>query len=46
MNMKVKFKKFVESAVLPAYSKKGDAGMDLVATSVKYDGNFMTGSGG
>jgi len=31
--MKVKIKKLVESAVIPSYSKKGDAGMDLTAVS-------------
>ncbi len=33
--MKVKFKKLHESAVLPAYAKPGDAGLDLVATSAQ-----------
>ena len=32
--MKVKFGKLHDDAVLPTYAKKGDAGMDLVATSV------------
>ena len=31
--MKVKFGKLHDDAVLPAYAKAGDAGMDLVATS-------------
>ncbi len=31
--MKVKFKKLHEAAVLPSYSKEGDAGMDLHAIS-------------
>lgn len=31
--MKVKFKKLDEKAVIPAYSKPGDAGLDLTATS-------------
>jgi dUTP pyrophosphatase len=31
--MKVKFKKLHEDAVLPAYSRPGDAGLDLTATS-------------
>lgn len=32
--MKVKVKKLNENAVIPKYAKDGDAGMDLVATSV------------
>jgi len=45
--MKVKIKKLVNSAVIPTYSKAGDAGMDLVATSKYYDenGNIVYGTG-
>ena len=32
--MFVKIKKLNENAVIPSYAKKGDAGMDLVATSI------------
>ena len=32
--MVVKIKKLVETAVIPAYSKKGDAGMDLTAVEI------------
>ena len=32
--MKVRIKKFNENAVTPSYAKDGDAGMDLVATSI------------
>jgi dUTP pyrophosphatase len=32
--MKVRIKKLSENAVIPTYAKDGDAGMDLVATSV------------
>jgi len=32
--MKVRIKKLNESAVIPSYAKSGDAGMDLVATSI------------
>ena len=32
--MKVRIKKLNENAVIPAYAKSGDAGMDLVATSI------------
>ena len=32
--MKVKIKKLNENAVIPSYAKEGDAGMDLVATSI------------
>ena len=45
--MKVKIKKLVEKAVIPAYSKKGDAGLDLTATSVTLDdyNNVVYGTG-
>ncbi len=32
--MKIKIKKIVPQATIPRYSKPGDAGMDLVATSL------------
>ncbi len=32
--MKVQIKKLNENAVIPSYAKNGDAGMDLVATSI------------
>ncbi len=32
--MKVKIKKLNQNAVIPSYAKDGDAGMDLVATSI------------
>lgn len=35
--MKVKIKKLVPEAVIPAYAKPGDAGMDLTAVRVEYD---------
>lgn len=34
--MKVKIKKLVENAVIPSYSKPGDAGMDLTITSIEH----------
>ena len=37
--MKVKIKRLSEKSVIPSYSKDGDAGMDLVATSKSYDDN-------
>ena len=45
--LKVKIKKLNEDAVIPTYSKDGDAGMDLVATSEYYDndGNIVYGTG-
>lgn len=33
--MKLKFKRLTTNAVIPKYAKKGDAGLDLVATSVE-----------
>lgn len=35
--MKVKIKKLHEKALIPEYSKQGDAGMDLTATEVFYE---------
>jgi dUTP pyrophosphatase len=32
--MKVRIKKLNENAVIPSYAKDGDAGMDLIATSI------------
>lgn len=45
--MKVKIKKLHPDAVIPAYAKTGDAGMDLTATSVSVDeyGNIVYGTG-
>ena len=45
--MKVNVKKLDSNAVLPTYSKHGDAGMDLTATSKEYDehGNVVYGTG-
>ena len=37
--MIVKIKKLIETAVIPAYGKPGDAGMDLTCTSVELDAN-------
>ena len=35
--MKVKIKKLNEGAIVPSYSKQGDAGMDLTAISISKD---------
>ena len=45
--MIVRIKKLVPSAVIPRYAMTGDAGMDLVATSMSYDddGNIVYGVG-
>jgi dUTP pyrophosphatase len=40
--MYVKLKKLSPEAVIPTYAKDGDAGMDLVATSIKFDGTQIT----
>jgi dUTP pyrophosphatase len=40
--MQVKIKKLSPEAVIPQYAKDGDAGMDLVATSIKFDGTQIT----
>lgn len=39
--MKVKIKKLVKNAVIPAYAKQGDAAMDLTATSMELIGTEM-----
>lgn len=45
--IKVKIKKLVENAVIPAYAKPGDAGLDLTATIMTFDkqGNVVYGTG-
>lgn len=40
--MVVKIKKLVEGAKIPAYSKPGDAGLDLTATSVSFEKNYVS----
>lgn len=45
--MKIKIKKLVKNATIPKYAYSNDAGMDLYATSMKYDehGNIVYGTG-
>ena len=45
--MKVRIKKLSENAVIPTYAKDGDAGMDLVITSIitRYEGDITQGFG-
>ena len=38
--MKLKFKKIFSDAVVPSYTQKGDAGMDLVARSMIRTGKY------
>ena len=40
--MKVRIKKLNPNAIIPTYAKEGDAGMDLVATSMNFDGTQIT----
>lgn len=40
--MQVRFKKLHEDAVIPAYAKPGDAGLDLTAISVDLDKEILT----
>ena len=44
---KVKIKRLHKDSIIPSYSRKGDAGMDLVATSKFYDDfdNICYGTG-
>jgi len=39
--MKVNIKKLNESAVIPQYAKPGDAGMDVVATSIEVTDDYI-----
>jgi dUTP pyrophosphatase len=39
--MKIKLKKLKQNAVIPKYSKIGDAGLDLVATSLFYEKDLI-----
>jgi dUTP pyrophosphatase len=41
MMMRVKIKKLSEDAVIPEYSREGDAAMDVVAVSKKTEDNFI-----
>lgn len=45
--MKIKIKRLNELAVIPTIARKGDAGMDITATSRHYDkdGNVVFGTG-
>ena len=40
--LKVKIKKLSENAVIPSYSKEGDAGMDLTAITVDYENETLS----
>ena len=39
--MNVNIKKLTDSAVVPSYSKEGDAGLDLTATSVEENAMYL-----
>ena len=39
--MKLNIKKLNENAIIPKYAHNGDAGMDLVATSMKFKNGFL-----
>lgn len=40
-SLKVRFKKLYEDAVTPSYAKDGDAGLDLTATHMTFEENFI-----
>lgn len=40
-SMQVKIKKLHPSAIVPKYNKDGDAGMDMVATSMSIEDNYI-----
>lgn len=44
--MKVRIKKLNENAVIPSYSKHGDAGLDLTATDIEIQDNVIEYSTG
>lgn len=39
--MDIKIKKLSEEAIVPKYSREGDAGLDLTATSITYGDRFI-----
>jgi dUTP pyrophosphatase len=39
--MEVKIKKLCENAVIPAYAKNGDAGMDIVSTGINENTKYI-----
>jgi dUTP pyrophosphatase len=39
--MNIKIKKLNENAVIPKYSRIGDAGLDLIATSIERNDNYI-----
>lgn len=44
--MKIEIKRLTDNAVIPAYAKSGDAGLDITATSKSFDGvNVVYGTG-
>ena len=40
-SLKVKFKKLYKDSVAPSYAKEGDAGLDLTATYMTFEENFI-----
>lgn len=40
--LNIKIKKLLENAVIPSYSKKGDAGLDLTATTIDYENETLS----
>ena len=42
MSLKVKIKKLHPKAVIPAYANPGDAGMDITATDVNYEKDYIS----
>lgn len=40
-SLKVRFKKLYQDAVIPSYAKNGDAGLDLTATHMTWEENFI-----
>jgi|688.fasta_scaffold00112_66 dUTP pyrophosphatase len=42
MSLQVKIKKLHKNAIIPSYAKEGDAAMDITATEVNYDNQYVS----
>lgn len=42
MSLQVKIKKLHKNAIIPSYAQEGDAAMDITATEVSYDNEYVS----